>query len=118
LLNAAEAIEGRDGEKLPPGEITTRITLEDGAVYIEIEDNGKGLPANQRDRLTEPYFTTRSKGTGLGLAIVHKIMEDHKGSLHLTDSPAGGAIVRLHLIGDPITDATDSDVQGENPLSR
>jgi hypothetical protein len=45
-------------------------------------------------------------------------MEDHKGSLHLTDSPAGGAIVRLHLIGDPITDATDSDVQGENPLSR
>ena len=118
LLNAAEAIEGRDGENLLPGEITTRIILEDGAAYIEIEDNGKGLPANQRDRLTEPYFTTRSKGTGLGLAIVHKIMEDHKGSLQLTDSPAGGAIVRLQLIGDPITDATDSDVKGENRLSR
>ena len=46
---------------------------------IVVEDNGKGLPKEGRERLTEPYMTTRSKGTGLGLAIVKKIMEDHGG---------------------------------------
>ena len=44
-----------------------------------VEDNGKGLPQQGRERLTEPYVTTRTKGTGLGLAIVKKIMEDHGG---------------------------------------
>ena len=48
---------------------------------FEIEDNGVGLPAKDRDRLTEPYVTTREKGTGLGLAIVKRIMEDHGGEL-------------------------------------
>ena len=56
-----------------------------------IEDNGVGLPLEERDRLTEPYVTTRSRGTGLGLAIVRKIMEDHGGTLHLEDVRKGGA---------------------------
>ena len=51
-----------------------------------------------RDRLTEPYVTTRSKGTGLGLAIVKKIMEDHGGRLTLDDRPDGpGAVATLVL---------------------
>ena len=50
-----------------------------------VEDNGKGLPQQGRERLTEPYVTTRAKGTGLGLAIVKKIMEDHGGELVLED---------------------------------
>ena len=58
-------------------------------------DNGKGLPEDERDRLTEPYVTTREKGTGLGLAIVKKIMEDHDGDLMLEDSRSGGARVAL-----------------------
>ena len=58
-------------------------------------DNGKGLPHEERDRLTEPYVTTRAKGTGLGLAIVKKIMEDHGGELVLEDRRSGvGAQVR------------------------
>jgi two-component system nitrogen regulation sensor histidine kinase NtrY len=56
---------------------------------FEVEDNGVGLPAKDRDRLTEPYVTTREKGTGLGLAIVKRIMEDHGGELELTDARAG-----------------------------
>ena len=54
-------------------------------VFI-IEDDGMGLPAKDRDRLTEPYVTTREKGTGLGLAIVKRICEEHGGELKLADA--------------------------------
>jgi len=64
-------------------------------VRIVVEDNGKGLPKEGRERLTEPYMTTRSKGTGLGLAIVKKIMEDHGGQLLLDDREGGGARISL-----------------------
>ena len=64
-------------------------------VYVDIEDNGRGLPEENRDRLTEPYVTTRAKGTGLGLAIVKKIMEDHNGDLSIEDRNRGGARVSL-----------------------
>ena len=103
LKNAAESIEGRksaEGETLPPGNV--RITLRSepagGAaaqVRVDFEDNGPGWPAEYRDRLTEPYVTTRAKGTGLGLAIVKKIIEDHNGDLILADAADGGARVTL-----------------------
>jgi two-component system nitrogen regulation sensor histidine kinase NtrY len=65
---------------------------------VEIEDDGVGLPQAQRDRLTEPYVTTRSRGTGLGLAIVKKIVELHDGALTLADAPCGvGALARIAL---------------------
>jgi len=98
LKNAAEAIEGREappGETLPRGEISLDLKDEGASVSIVIEDNGKGLPQDGRDRLTEPYMTTRSKGTGLGLAIVKKIMEDHGGALVLEDREGGGARISL-----------------------
>lgn len=98
LKNAAEAIEGRDaapGQALPPGEITLSLRDDGATLRIVVEDNGKGLPKQGRERLTEPYMTTRSKGTGLGLAIVKKIMEDHGGLLALDDREGGGARVSL-----------------------
>jgi two-component system, NtrC family, nitrogen regulation sensor histidine kinase NtrY len=98
LKNSAEAIEGREaraGEMLPPGEITLALRDDDTTVRIVVEDNGKGLPKEGRERLTEPYMTTRSKGTGLGLAIVKKIMEDHGGHLVLDDREGGGARISL-----------------------
>ena len=98
LKNAAEAIEGRDerpGHALPPGEISLALHDDGATVSIVVTDNGKGLPQEGRDRLTEPYMTTRSKGTGLGLAIVKKIMEDHGGSLALGDREGGGARISL-----------------------
>jgi two-component system, NtrC family, nitrogen regulation sensor histidine kinase NtrY len=98
LKNAAEAIDARpvpmDGI-LPSGQITMRLYLTDQEVELSVEDNGIGLPVEERNRLTEPYVTTRSKGTGLGLAIVKKIMEDHQGQLLLADRAGGGAIVTL-----------------------
>ncbi len=98
LKNAAEAIEGREvspGGILAQGEITLRLIEDAAAVRIVVEDNGKGLPTEGRERLTEPYVTTRGKGTGLGLAIVKKIMEDHGGMLTLDDREGGGARISL-----------------------
>jgi two-component system nitrogen regulation sensor histidine kinase NtrY len=98
LKNSAEAIEGREaapGQTLPPGEITLTLRDDDATVRIIVEDNGKGLPKEGRERLTEPYMTTRGKGTGLGLAIVKKIMEDHGGHLALDDREGGGARISL-----------------------
>jgi len=97
LQNAVDAIHGRSeaGEEVPPGRIVVRLHQRGDSIAVVVEDNGKGLPTDNRDRLTEPYVTTRSKGTGLGLAIVKKIMEDHGGELTLADRPLGGAIVSL-----------------------
>jgi two-component system nitrogen regulation sensor histidine kinase NtrY len=102
LKNAADAIEGRpepDSGVLPPGRIRLTLGIADGETRIEVADNGKGLPVEGRERLTEPYVTTRSKGTGLGLAIVKKIAEDHGGRLILADNEGGGAKVILALPG-------------------
>jgi two-component system nitrogen regulation sensor histidine kinase NtrY len=99
LKNAAEAVSARAAvSPKPKGHIRARLVADDGGVAFEVEDNGVGLPAKDRDRLTEPYVTTREKGTGLGLAIVKRIMEDHGGELVLTDATTGaGALAILRL---------------------
>jgi two-component system nitrogen regulation sensor histidine kinase NtrY len=88
LKNAAEAIQARlaaepDG---PPGEIAARLTETPESIVIEITDNGTGLPEADRERLMEPYVTTRAKGTGLGLAIVRKVIEQHGGTIAFDDA--------------------------------
>ena len=61
---------------------------------IDVNDTGVGLPAD-RERLTEPYMTTRVRGTGLGLAIVKKIVEEHCGEIAFLDRSGGGTHVRI-----------------------
>jgi two-component system, NtrC family, nitrogen regulation sensor histidine kinase NtrY len=97
VKNAIEAIEARRAEdpQGPSGSIHVSVDATTGQAMIVVEDNGKGLPNQGRERLTEPYVTTRAKGTGLGLAIVKKIMEDHGGELMLEDAEPQGARVRL-----------------------
>ncbi|MBK8211004.1 MAG: PAS domain-containing sensor histidine kinase [Rhodospirillales bacterium] len=96
LKNAAEAVHSRDAGAMEAGWIGVIVRLEDASkLAVIVEDNGRGLPQENRDRLTEPYVTTRVKGTGLGLAIVKKIMEDHNGDLLLEDREGGGARVTL-----------------------
>ena len=100
LQNALDAISGRDapadGASLPPGRVAVAL-LDGERAAVSVRDNGRGLPREDRERLTEPYVTTRAKGTGLGLAIVKKIMEDHGGVLRLEDDPGGGARVTLEF---------------------
>ncbi|TAD91923.1 MAG: PAS domain-containing sensor histidine kinase [Alphaproteobacteria bacterium] len=95
LQNALDAIDGRNEPNPPPGHVTVRVVDSGRTLALDVLDNGKGLPEGERDRLVEPYVTTRAKGTGLGLAIVKKIMEDHQGEVVLDDAPGGGARVRL-----------------------
>jgi two-component system nitrogen regulation sensor histidine kinase NtrY len=98
LQNAVESIEERmEGESMDrsPGRIVVALRETDQFCLIEVQDNGRGLPSELPDRLTEPYVTTRAHGTGLGLAIVKKIMEEHGGSLVLRNRAAGGAAVEL-----------------------
>ena len=99
LKNAGEAIAARRAlEPKLKGQIVARLVVDEDDLAFEIEDNGVGLPAKGRDRLTEPYVTTREKGTGLGLAIVKRIVEDHGGELTLTDAKSKpGAMVILRL---------------------
>ncbi|HVY32806.1 MAG TPA: ATP-binding protein, partial [Caulobacteraceae bacterium] len=99
LKNAGEAVQARRAAgSQEPGVITARIEQDVERVAIVIEDNGIGLPAKDRDRLTEPYVTTREKGTGLGLAIVKRIMEEHGGVLTMQDVPgSSGAQVILQF---------------------
>ncbi len=88
LKNAGEGVSARlsKGEDESPGRIVFALEPSAERVVFRVTDNGVGLPHEHRDRLTEPYVTTRVKGTGLGLAIVRKIMEDHGGELVLQDA--------------------------------
>ena len=87
LKNSGEAVAARRARQPGlAGRIQTRIVADDERLEFQIEDNGVGLPAKDRDRLSEPYVTTRDKGTGLGLAIVERVLEDHGGRLTLADA--------------------------------
>ncbi len=88
LKNAGEATETYKSRHEAEGyrpEIQLRMSYDKNAVTIKISDNGIGLPED-RARLFEPYVTTRGEGTGLGLPIVKKIIEEHGGTLTLTDA--------------------------------
>ena len=109
VKNATEGIaardESRDGE---PKRIEIALAVRNNTAEIDVIDNGKGFPTTNRQRLLEPYMTTRAEGTGLGLPIVAKIIEDHGGRLELLDAPSGiGACVRILF---PLTGAAQEQM--------
>ena len=112
IKNGTEAVTAvSDAERGGAGAIDVSLSLRDGMAVIDVTDNGIGLPAENRERLLEPYMTTREKGTGLGLAIVGRILEEHGGTIRLYDAPAvaegrRGARVTLSL---PAQDEASSD---------
>ena len=116
IKNAAESIESVAGEEgRGEGRILARSGYDaDHDQYtVDIIDNGRGLPVENRHRILEPYMTMREKGTGLGLAIVKKIIEEHGGQLELHDAPADfdhgrGAMIRVLLPRRENTSAQDN----------
>jgi two-component system, NtrC family, nitrogen regulation sensor histidine kinase NtrY len=116
VKNAIEAVELRIAEQSadPAGHIRVSVSAIASQAAVIVEDNGKGLPHQGREQLTEPYVTTRAKGTGLGLAIVKKIMEDHQGELVLEDGEPGGTRVKLIFVASE-TRTTDHPDAAEQP---
>jgi two-component system, LuxR family, sensor kinase FixL len=83
--------------------VSVRVTAGDArlgdrpALRVAVRDNGPGLDAEQRRRLFEPFYTTKTRGTGLGMAIVKRIIEAHGGQLGVSDRPPPGAEILITL---------------------
>src|SRR6266508_4072038 len=82
--NAAEAMNGR-------GAIDVTVTGDGAGLAVTIADHGPGIPDELRQRVFEPYFTTKDDGTGLGLALVRVTLEAHRGTISVSGTPGGGA---------------------------
>jgi two-component system, NtrC family, nitrogen regulation sensor histidine kinase NtrY len=116
IKNATEAIAAVPPAELGRGRIRVSAARDGGDIVIDVIDNGTGLPKENRNRLLEPYVTTREKGTGLGLAIVGRILEEHGGGIELADAPQGteggrGAWVRLRFAAASVEGAAPDSEQ-------
>jgi len=92
--NAAEAMSGQ-------GTIDVTVTGGGSGLVVAIADHGPGIPAELRQRVFEPYFTTKNDGTGLGLALVRVTLEAHRGSISVGDTPGGGATFAIVFPAPP-----------------
>lgn len=112
VKNAVEAIEPKKEKGAARHQGHVRMALRraaQGRVAIEVTDDGIGLP-QERERIVEPYMTTRAKGTGLGLAIVSRIVEEHMGEMQFADADGGGT--RVTILLDPAAlERLDEDVR-------
>ncbi len=90
LRNAAEAMGGR-------GSIEIAVSRDGAGLAVTIADHGAGIPDDLRQRVFEPYFTTKHDGTGLGLALVRQTIEAHNGSITVAETPGGGATFSIVL---------------------
>ena len=94
-INAYQAI-GEKGGKLRVSARPTNSGPKPG-IEIEFEDNGPGVPAELREQIFNPFYTTKREGVGLGLSIVSKIVDEHGGSIHLVQKSGSGACFRIYL---------------------
>jgi two-component system nitrogen regulation sensor histidine kinase NtrY len=91
LVNLVDnAVAAVAKEKNASIKVMTRYDRDVKTVRLTIADNGSGIPAADRNRIFEPYFTTKESGTGLGLAIVKRIIEDHNGFIRATANEPHG----------------------------
>ncbi len=89
----------------PPDQVTAVVRRENGALVFSVRDRGPGVPAGERERIFEPFHTTKTRGTGLGLAVAKRIVEMHGGSIQVLDALGGGAIFRVTLPPGPESQA-------------
>jgi two-component system nitrogen regulation sensor histidine kinase NtrY len=115
IKNAAEAVMAVPEAERGRGRIRVFTAREGEDIVIDVIDNGIGLPKENRNRILEPYVTTREKGTGLGLAIVGRILEEHGGRIELRDASEKlpgerGAWMRLRIATEPAAEAAKTEL--------
>jgi PAS domain S-box-containing protein len=95
MLNAVDAVDDRRGMLT----VRTGRNPSQGEVFVEIEDNGVGIPRADQSKIFEPFYTTKppGRGTGLGLSICYGIVEDHRGRIEVDSQPGRGSIFRVFL---------------------
>jgi signal transduction histidine kinase len=97
VTNACQAVS-----QVEERTVAIRVSAEDAALLVVVEDSGKGIAEEVRHRLFEPLATTRQKGLGLGLALCRRIAEKHGGDIRASNKPGGGAVFEVrfaHAIG-------------------
>ena len=77
--------------------MVVRACRQGSQAVLQVDDNGPGVPAEDRDHIFDPYYTTKTDGTGLGLAIVKKSVLEHGGTVSCEVSPLGGARFTIRL---------------------
>jgi PAS domain S-box-containing protein len=87
ITNAAEAMKNVKGEKL----MEVNSSAEKNVISVKISDSGPGIPLNLREKILDPFYTTKTESTGIGLSLCHRIITDHGGSLRVSESKWGGA---------------------------
>jgi hypothetical protein len=90
FLNSIDAMDSG-------GKLFVRTEVEDEKILIEIRDTGAGIPAQNLEKIYDPFFTTKASGTGLGLSIVHRIIEEHQGIIKITSEENQGTCVKIEL---------------------
>ena len=95
IMNALQALPGKNAGVT----VTTAADIDASAITITICDEGKGMPREILERITEPFFSTRLEqgGTGLGLSISAAIVREHNGTLKFESTPGSGTIATLSL---------------------
>ncbi len=93
LRNAEQAVA-----EVSRPQIVVRTEVTANGVVLSVRDNGAGFPEKIMTRVFEPYVSSKSRGTGLGLAIVRKIVEEHNGSVTISNPASGGALVEVRLL--------------------
>ena len=90
LVNGAHAMQGQ-------GTIRVAVTTLENECHIAVTDTGPGIPAEIREKIFIPFFTTKSRGSGLGLPTVKRLIEAHHGTVRIDCPPAGGTTVSIQL---------------------
>jgi PAS domain S-box-containing protein len=99
ITNAAEAMKNMDGDK----QIEVSSSIENNHIIVSLSDSGPGVPSNIRDKIFDPFFSTKNDGTGIGLSIAQRIVIDHGGSLTVSQGKWGGAEFTIQI---PIKEST------------
>lgn len=99
LINAAQAMRGQ-------GTVRVSVAVDGDRQRVTIADEGAGIPADVREQIFRPFFTTKARGTGLGLPIAKRLLETHGGTITIDCPVGGGTVVRVELPAAPHADST------------